>query len=128
MRFDQGLSKVLASQEMCMTGWWLFPSIYNTGFHHPLGKILYTSNELALLTHSFYTCLKPPLSSDNCTLQVYIPWFYSCVVIYSSRNFILSKKFTISHVAAQRDRLNYITNSRMHTCISLTDNVTWSIR
>ena len=92
--------------------------------------IITTRNELALLAHSFYTCLKPPLSSDNQYFFgfIYLGSIYSCVVIYSSRNFILLKNFTISHVAAQRDRLNYVTNSRMRTCIiSLTDDVTWSI-
>ena len=34
--------------------------------------LVYTRNELASLAHSFYTCLKPPHSSDNCTLQVCI--------------------------------------------------------
>ena len=31
-----------------------------------------TRNELASLAHSFYTCLKPPHSSDDCILQVFI--------------------------------------------------------
>ena len=30
-------------------------------------------------------------SSDNCTAQIYIPWVHSCVVIYSTQYFILSK-------------------------------------
>ena len=37
------------------------------------------------------------------------------------------EKFTIGHVAVHRGRLNYITNARTRMCISLTDNVTWSI-
>ena len=68
--------------------------------------ISYTRNELASLAHSFYTCLKPPLSSDNCTLQVCIPWVH--ILLYGNLFFAkvyTVEKFTISHVAAQRDRL-----------------------
>ena len=53
---------IISMGYICMDDFSHFSSVY----------IYYTRNELASLAHSFYTCLKPPHSSDDCTLQVCI--------------------------------------------------------
>ena len=79
-------------------------------------SIEYTRNELALLAHSFYTCLKHQLMHLT-KLMCYSD--LGSMVISFTRNFIYTvEKLTIGHVAA----LNYITNARTRMCTSLTDH------
>ena len=79
-------------------------------------KLYSTRNELASLAHSFYTCLKHQLIHLTIVLlkSIYLGFIVVWSLIYSTRYFIL-------YVAAQRGRLNYITNANAHVHIRILD-------